>query len=71
MYDSQLNVEFQSEIKILAQIEHFNLVRFFGYVEDNDERVIIVEYVPNRTLRDHLDGKCPSHFVHSDAMFMP
>ncbi|XP_064939657.1 calmodulin-binding receptor-like cytoplasmic kinase 2 isoform X2 [Musa acuminata AAA Group] len=56
MHDNHVSVEFQSEIKILGQIEHFNLVRFFGYLEDNDERVIVVEYVPNGTLREHLDG---------------
>ncbi|WOL18240.1 calmodulin-binding receptor-like cytoplasmic kinase 2 [Canna indica] len=56
IYNSHLNVEFQSEIKVLGQIEHFNLVRFFGYLEENEERVIVVEYVPNGTLRDHLDG---------------
>ncbi|URD86624.1 tyrosine protein kinase domain containing protein [Musa troglodytarum] len=56
MYDNHLGVEFQSEINILGQIEHLSLVRFFGYLEDNDERVVVTEYVPNGTLREHLDG---------------
>lgn len=56
VYDSHLSVEFRSEIKILGQIEHLNLVRFFGYLEENDERLVVVEYVPNGTLRQHLDG---------------
>ncbi|XP_064947098.1 calmodulin-binding receptor-like cytoplasmic kinase 2 [Musa acuminata AAA Group] len=55
-YENHLSVEFQSEINILGQIEHLNLVRFFGYLEDNDERVVVTEYVPNGTLREHLDG---------------
>ncbi|KAJ6850477.1 calmodulin-binding receptor-like cytoplasmic kinase 2 [Iris pallida] len=31
------------------------LVRFHGYLEHEDERIIVVEYVPNGTLREHLD----------------
>ncbi|XP_010935770.3 LOW QUALITY PROTEIN: calmodulin-binding receptor-like cytoplasmic kinase 2 [Elaeis guineensis] len=55
LYDTHLSVEFQSEIKILARVEHLNLVRFFGYLEYEDERIVVVEYVPNGTLREHLD----------------
>lgn len=57
MYDSCVSGEFQSEIKIMARVEHQNLVRLYGYLEYGDERIIVVEYVPNGTLREHLDGK--------------
>ncbi|XP_031483239.1 calmodulin-binding receptor-like cytoplasmic kinase 2 isoform X1 [Nymphaea colorata] len=56
VYDNPLSVEFQSEVKTLARVEHLNLVRFLGYLEQDEERIIVVEYVPNGTLRDHLDG---------------
>ncbi|XVF33293.1 hypothetical protein REPUB_Repub17cG0156300 [Reevesia pubescens] len=56
VYDKHLGVEFQSEIKTLAQVEHLNLVRFYGFLEHGDERIVVVEYVPNGTLREHLDG---------------
>ncbi|PPD77709.1 hypothetical protein GOBAR_DD25362 [Gossypium barbadense] len=56
VYDKHLGVEFQSEVTTLAQVEHLNLVRFYGYLEHGDERVVVVEYVPNGTLREHLDG---------------
>ncbi|XP_058082724.1 calmodulin-binding receptor-like cytoplasmic kinase 2 [Magnolia sinica] len=55
VYDKHLSVEFQSEIQTLARVEHLNLVRFFGYLEHEDERIVVVEYVPNGTLREHLD----------------
>lgn len=55
VYDKHLGVEFQSEIRMLAQVEHLNLVKFYGYVEYEDEKVVVVEYVPNGTLREHLD----------------
>ncbi|CAK9134390.1 unnamed protein product [Ilex paraguariensis] len=54
-YDKHLGVEFQSEVQTLAQVEHLNLVKFYGYLEHEDERIVVVEYVPNGTLREHLD----------------
>ncbi|XP_030468254.2 calmodulin-binding receptor-like cytoplasmic kinase 2 [Syzygium oleosum] len=55
VYDKHLGVEFQSEIRTLARVEHLNLVKFYGYLEHEDERIVVVEYVPNGTLREHLD----------------
>ncbi|KAH7513095.1 hypothetical protein FEM48_Zijuj12G0160100 [Ziziphus jujuba var. spinosa] len=55
LYDKHLGTEFQSEIRTLAQVEHLNLVKFYGYLEQKDERIVVVEYVPNGTLREHLD----------------
>ncbi|XWS46121.1 hypothetical protein CRYUN_Cryun14cG0036400 [Craigia yunnanensis] len=55
VYDTHLGVEFQSEIRTLAQVEHLSLVKFYGYLEHGDERIVVVEYVPNGTLREHLD----------------
>jgi serine/threonine protein kinase len=55
LYDKHLGVEFQSEIRTLAKIEHNNLVKYYGYLEHEDERVVVVEFVPNGTLREHLD----------------
>lgn len=60
-----LRSEFSSEVELLAKIEHQNLVKLLGYIDKGNERLIITEYVPNGTLREHLDGKdnppCTSH----------
>ncbi|MED6113074.1 Calmodulin-binding receptor-like cytoplasmic kinase 1 [Stylosanthes scabra] len=48
--------EFKNEIYTLSKIEHLNLVRLYGYLEHGEEKIIVVEYVGNGTLRDHLDG---------------
>lgn len=56
-YDKRLLLEFQNEALALSKIEHLNLVRLHGYVEQGDERIIVVEYVGNGNLREHLDGK--------------
>ncbi|XP_011023302.1 PREDICTED: calmodulin-binding receptor-like cytoplasmic kinase 2 isoform X4 [Populus euphratica] len=53
--DKHLDEEFQSEIRTLAQVEHLHLVKFYGYLEHEDERIVLMEYVPNGTLREHLD----------------
>ncbi|KAK8540707.1 hypothetical protein V6N13_027023 [Hibiscus sabdariffa] len=53
----KLQTEFSSEVELLANIDHRNLVKLLGYVNSGDERLIITEYVPNGTLRDHLDGQ--------------
>ncbi|KAJ0967263.1 hypothetical protein J5N97_024180 [Dioscorea zingiberensis] len=55
VYDNHLGLEFQREIQTLARVEHLNLVRYFGYLELGDERIVVVEYVPNGTLREQLD----------------
>lgn len=55
-YFETLRTEFRSEVELLAKIEHRNLVKLLGYVERGNERLIITEYVPNGTLREHLDG---------------
>ncbi|KAL2541160.1 Calmodulin-binding receptor-like cytoplasmic kinase 1 [Abeliophyllum distichum] len=57
-YDPSLSAEFKNEILTLSKIEHLNLVRFYGYVEHEAELIIVVEYISNGTLREHLDGKC-------------
>ncbi|KAG9453877.1 hypothetical protein H6P81_006781 [Aristolochia fimbriata] len=56
LHDNRLTTEFRNEIETLSNLEHLNLVRFFGYLEHADERLIVVEYVRNGTLREHLDG---------------
>ncbi|XP_031485305.1 calmodulin-binding receptor-like cytoplasmic kinase 2 isoform X3 [Nymphaea colorata] len=57
LHDYHLSAEFESEIKTLSMVEHLNLVRFFGCLESPDEWIIVVEYVHNGTLRDHLHDK--------------
>lgn len=57
LHDKHLSTEFKNEILTLSKIEHLNLVKFLGFLEQRDEQLILVEYVGNGTLREHLDGK--------------
>ncbi|CAI0542720.1 unnamed protein product [Linum tenue] len=52
-----LQTEFLSEVDLLAKIDHRNLVKLLGFVDKGHERLIITEFVPNGTLREHLDGQ--------------
>ncbi|KAI4990063.1 hypothetical protein ZWY2020_038426 [Hordeum vulgare] len=50
-----LCAELSRELETLQKIEHQNLVRFLGFFEQRDETLIVVEYVDNGSLREHLD----------------
>ncbi|KAG9441378.1 hypothetical protein H6P81_017232 [Aristolochia fimbriata] len=56
IHDEQLSMKIQEEIQSLSHIRHFNLVKILGYLEHQGGRMLIVEYVPNGNLREHLDG---------------
>ncbi|XP_052190182.1 serine/threonine-protein kinase-like protein CCR4 [Diospyros lotus] len=45
---------FVNELEALSRLNHKNLVRLFGYCEDNNERILVYEYMKNGTLHDHL-----------------
>uniref|UniRef100_A0A0E0DFU2 non-specific serine/threonine protein kinase n=1 Tax=Oryza meridionalis TaxID=40149 RepID=A0A0E0DFU2_9ORYZ len=38
-------------------VMHWNLVQLLGYIDKRNEQIVITEYVPNGTLREHLDGQ--------------
>ncbi|KAF8045043.1 hypothetical protein N665_5692s0002 [Sinapis alba] len=57
LHDDRQGAEFMSEIKTLAQVTHLSLVKYYGYLVHNDEKLLVVEFVPNGNLRDHLDCK--------------
>lgn len=57
IHDKHSGAEFKSEVQTLEKIEHLNLVKFYGFLEHGEERILVVEYVPNGTLREHLDGE--------------
>lgn len=67
MGDVHLTQEsFRSEIQTFQQIAHLNLDGFYGYLEYDNEQIIVVEYVPNGNLRQHLDG----NFTRSASLFI-
>ncbi|KAI3961305.1 hypothetical protein MKX01_007019 [Papaver californicum] len=48
--------EYQSEVRIISQLRHRNLVQLIGWCHEKDELLLVYEFMPNRSLDKHLFG---------------
>jgi hypothetical protein len=49
--------EFQAEVDIISRVHHRHLVSLVGYCIAGAHRVLVYEFVPNKTLEFHLHGQ--------------
>ena len=48
--------EFKAEVETVSRVHHRHLVSLIGYCISEDQRMLVYEYVPNKTLDFHLHG---------------
>jgi serine/threonine protein kinase len=59
-YD-QCETAFMREVELMSKLRHGNLIQLLAYCKDGNERLLVYEYMQNKSLSFYIFGISHSH----------
>nr|KJB44034.1 hypothetical protein B456_007G231200 [Gossypium raimondii] len=56
-WSKQGRKEYVTEVKVISQLRHRNLVQLIGWCHDKNDFILVYEFMPNGSLDSHLFGR--------------
>lgn len=64
MSSSRANAEFESEVRLISNVHHRNLIRLLGCCSKSSELLLVLEYMANGSLDQFLYGKSKLKYIY-------